>query len=79
MPGWDECVGNIAQSLGYYDVVMHANTSFLQMYLWEGIGVLAPKLIEYSTTMLSGAECVSSPRGTKNMFRARTLQWASVK
>lgn len=33
----DECVWNIACSLGRYNIVTHAGTSFLQMFYWTTI------------------------------------------
>lgn len=38
----DECVNNIVCSVGRYDVVTHADTIFLQMFLWERFGILSP-------------------------------------
>lgn len=32
---FDECVANTVYSMGRYDMVTHASTSFLQMFLWE--------------------------------------------
>lgn len=47
----DECITNIAQLLGRSDVVMHVDSSFLQMFLWERFGALALKSNEYSSIM----------------------------
>lgn len=39
----DECVTSITRSFGRYDVVTHANTGFLQIFLWERSRAIAPK------------------------------------
>lgn len=60
---------NVARLLGCYNVVTHAYTSFLPMYLWEHFGALAPNQIQYSTTIPREAGGVASPRGATNMYR----------
>lgn len=70
-PRLNECVSNIASSMGCCDVIMHADTSFLSMFLWERFGALAPKSIEYSATAPRETRGVSNLRGTKNVFSAR--------
>lgn len=36
-----QCIANIAGSLGRYDVVAHANSSFLHTFLWIHFGAFA--------------------------------------
>lgn len=38
----DECVNNILRSIGRYDIVTHTDTCFLQIFLWERYGAIAP-------------------------------------
>lgn len=65
----DECVANAARSLGRYDVVTYANSSFLQMFLWEHFGAL-----EYATVPRK-ARGLTSSRGAKSRYRGRPLRW----
>lgn len=37
----DECVKNIVRSVGRYHVVSHADTAFIQVFLWELFGTLS--------------------------------------
>lgn len=53
--------------LGRYNVVMHVNSSFLQMFLWERFRALAPKQIEYSLPVSYKARRVASLMGVKNI------------
>lgn len=39
----DECVQNIIKSMGRSIVVSYADTSFLQLFLWERFETLGPK------------------------------------
>lgn len=48
------------------------------MFLREGFGDLAPKLVGYSAAVPSGTGMVN-PRGTQNPYRDPALMWASVK
>lgn len=49
---------------------------FLQMFLWKPFEVLAPVLVEYSSTVPGRVEVGSSRR---NVFKARGLRWAGLK
>lgn len=44
----DECIANVAWISGFYSVVYHVDSDFLQMFLWERSGDLARKHIGYS-------------------------------
>lgn len=43
----DGCVANTARLVGRYDVVTHGDTSFLQIFLCERLGAIAPKATEF--------------------------------
>lgn len=77
----DECVGNTVRLVGRYDVVTLANTSFLQVFLWEWFGVLAPNHVEFLTMEMGVVVSSDGLRMTKatNVCRARALVWARVK
>lgn len=65
--GWlyarlDECITNIVQSIGRYDVLIHAYTSFLQMFLWEHFRALVPKLVEFATMEMEEVVTVAGTR-----------------
>lgn len=47
---FNECVANTLYSMGCYDMVTHANTSSLQIFLWGQFYALAPKPIAYLAT-----------------------------
>lgn len=54
--------------MGRYNVVMHDDTIFLQMFLWECFRALVPKTIKYSTIVPSKAGGLGNPRVAKNML-----------
>lgn len=43
----DKCTNNITCSVGCCDVVTYADTSFLQIFLWERFSKIAPRPIEF--------------------------------
>lgn len=43
----DKCIRNIVKSVGCYYVVTHADTAFLQLFLWERSKTRSTKLTEY--------------------------------
>lgn len=44
----EEYVSNIARSMGMYNAMTYTETGFLQIFLWQGCGAVAPKPIEFS-------------------------------
>lgn len=41
----------------HYDVVIHADMSSLQMFLWERFEALTPKPVEFSAIVLGEVVC----------------------
>lgn len=65
------------RSLGRYDVVLHVDSGFLQMFLWERFGALAPK----SCWVCQGAQRDrdSQSDGERECLQGRALPWVGVK
>lgn len=40
---FDKCTGNITWAMGCYDVVTHADSSFLQVFIWDRLPLFASK------------------------------------
>lgn len=66
------------RSLGYNNVVSHADFVFLQMFLWERFRALTSAFVEYSATVPGRARVVS-PTGMKSIYKACARRWAGVK
>lgn len=61
-----------------YNVVIHVDTSFLQMFLWERFRAPASKPIEFLMTVSSEVVGANGSWMRKTMFKARALQCASM-
>lgn len=48
----DECAGNITREVGRYDVVTHAHSSFLQVFIWERSPVIVLMHTEFPTVVM---------------------------
>lgn len=66
----DKCVADPTRSLGRYDIVAHVDFVFLQMFMWECFGLIAPVLVEYAT-IPKGTRVVSP---TKRSYKAPTVR-----
>lgn len=73
----DECV---AMLLARWIITtwLHMRTPSFFKCFFGALSGLDAKSIEYSATVSSKAE-VASPRGDKNMYRARTVRWVDLK
>lgn len=71
----DECVTNVARSLGHFDMVSHMDSILLHMFLWECSWSLAVKPVEYSAKMPNGTGVVNP---AKSIFNTHELQWVGV-
>lgn len=72
MPGW-MIVFRRLLTLQRYDIVMH------DCFFLERSEALAPQPLEYFAIVLRVEGGIGSLLGTKNVFRAHELQWASMK
>lgn len=45
--GLNKCLKNITKSIGCYDVMIHTDSNFLQVLLWERFPLLAPQRLKF--------------------------------
>lgn len=60
-----------------YNVVTHVDTRFLQSFLWDRLGAITPKPVEFSTVQM--VEIVVEEANGKQPCMLRARRWLSVK
>lgn len=77
----DDYVANGVRSMRRYDIVIHVDSCFLQMFVWERFFILASKLVDYLKVAMEEAACQNSSRRLRpsNTYKPRACRWVYKK
>lgn len=72
-------VNNIIRAVGRYDLFMHVDSSFLQMFIWERL--IVPKTMKFPIVITEEVEPIDGSKKTRmtNMHKPQAWRWLNAK